>query len=199
MLRLFLGLMLIMFGGAAAAQQLPGAPQTAAAPKPAAKPAAKKTAKKTPPKPKSPIARELFGAASEPAPLAARSIGGYAKGCLAGGVSLPINGPDWQVMRLSRNRNWGNPRLARLSRTARERCPRLRRLARSPRRRHVAAARRADADRPYQPPGRARRRYLAHPHARPHPHAAGARGHDRGVDAQGSVQRRSRNLHACCT
>ena len=24
---------------------------------------------------------------------------------------LPINGPDWQVMRLSRNRNWGNPRL----------------------------------------------------------------------------------------
>ena len=111
MLRLFLGLMLIMFGGAAAAQQLPGAPQTAAAPKPAAKPAVKKTAKKTPPKPKSPIARDLFGAASEPAPLAARSVGGYAKGCLAGGVALPLNGPDWQVMRLSRNRNWGNPRL----------------------------------------------------------------------------------------
>ncbi len=48
---------------------------------------------------------------AEPAPLAARSIGGYAKGCLAGGVALPINGPDWQVMRLSRNRNWGNPQL----------------------------------------------------------------------------------------
>jgi penicillin-insensitive murein endopeptidase len=74
------------------------------------KPAKKPTAKKPPPKP-SPIARELFGAATAPAPLAARSIGGYAKGCLAGGVSLPINGPDWQVMRLSRNRNWGNPRL----------------------------------------------------------------------------------------
>ena len=26
-------------------------------------------------------------------------------------MALPINGPDWQVMRLSRNRNWGNPRL----------------------------------------------------------------------------------------
>jgi penicillin-insensitive murein endopeptidase len=26
-------------------------------------------------------------------------------------VSLPINGPDWQVMRLSRDRNWGHPRL----------------------------------------------------------------------------------------
>ena len=53
----------------------------------------------------------LFGAVSTPAPLAARAIGSYAKGCLSGGVSLPINGPDWQVMRLSRNRNWGHPRL----------------------------------------------------------------------------------------
>jgi penicillin-insensitive murein endopeptidase len=26
-------------------------------------------------------------------------------------VALPINGPDWQVMRLSRNRNWGTPQL----------------------------------------------------------------------------------------
>ena len=26
-------------------------------------------------------------------------------------MALPINGPDWQVMRVSRNRNWGNPRL----------------------------------------------------------------------------------------
>ena len=53
----------------------------------------------------------LFGAVSAPAPLAARAIGSYAKGCLAGGISLPINGPDWQVMRLSRNRNWGTPQL----------------------------------------------------------------------------------------
>ena len=53
----------------------------------------------------------LFGAVTTPAPLAARAIGSYAKGCLSGGVSLPINGPDWQVMRLSRNRNWGHPRL----------------------------------------------------------------------------------------
>ena len=108
MLRLFLSLILIIFGAAAAAQQ-PLQPQTVATPtKPKPKP---KTAKKTPPKPKSPIAREMFAAAPEPAPLTARSIGAYSKGCLAGGVSLPINGPDWQVMRLTRNRNWGNPRL----------------------------------------------------------------------------------------
>jgi len=108
MRRLILGLTLLMFCGAVAAEQV-GPAKTAAKPaalKPAAKPGAKKPAAK-----KGPPARELFGAAPGPAPLAARSIGGYAKGCLAGGISLPINGPDWQVMRLSRNRNWGNPRL----------------------------------------------------------------------------------------
>src|SRR5207249_3668412 len=56
-------------------------------------------------------AKELFGRKSEPAPLSARSIGGYAKGCLAGGEALPVNGATWQVMRLSRNRNWGHPKL----------------------------------------------------------------------------------------
>ncbi|OYX15386.1 MAG: penicillin-insensitive murein endopeptidase [Rhizobiales bacterium 32-66-8] len=61
-------------------------------------------------------AKDLFGAAATPAPLAARSIGFYSKGCLAGGTALPVtgpgrNGPLWQAMRLSRNRNWGHPEL----------------------------------------------------------------------------------------
>lgn len=63
-------------------------------------------------------AKELFGAATTPAPLAARSIGFYSKGCLAGAEALPVNGPGaggagplWQAMRLSRNRNWGHPAL----------------------------------------------------------------------------------------
>src|SRR5207253_9399555 len=56
-------------------------------------------------------AKELFGRKSAPAPLQARTIGFYSKGCLAGAVALPINGKTWQVMRLSRNRNWGHPRL----------------------------------------------------------------------------------------
>src|SRR5437660_5724446 len=56
-------------------------------------------------------AKELFGRKSAPAPLQARTIGFYSKGCLAGAVALPINGPTWQVMRLSRNRNWGHPKL----------------------------------------------------------------------------------------
>ena len=56
-------------------------------------------------------AKELFARKTEPLPGPARSIGFYATGCLAGGVALPITGPGWQVMRLSRNRNWGNPEL----------------------------------------------------------------------------------------
>ena len=56
-------------------------------------------------------AKNLFGAARTPAPLAARAIGTYARGCLSGAVPLPIDGPAWQEMRLSRNRNWGHPKL----------------------------------------------------------------------------------------
>jgi penicillin-insensitive murein DD-endopeptidase len=56
-------------------------------------------------------ARELFGRKTTPASLQAHTIGFYSKGCLAGAVALPINGRTWQVMRLSRNRNWGHPRL----------------------------------------------------------------------------------------
>jgi penicillin-insensitive murein DD-endopeptidase len=59
-------------------------------------------------------AKQLFGAAKAPAPLAARAIGTYARGCLAGGVALPVDGPAWQAMRLSRNRNWGHPNLVKL-------------------------------------------------------------------------------------
>ncbi|MEQ1695877.1 MAG: penicillin-insensitive murein endopeptidase, partial [Hyphomicrobiaceae bacterium] len=59
-------------------------------------------------------AKALFGAVKSPAPLAARAIGGYAKGCLSGGQALPVDGPAWQAMRLSRNRNWGHPKLINL-------------------------------------------------------------------------------------
>jgi penicillin-insensitive murein endopeptidase len=62
-------------------------------------------------KPPSPPARDLFGAAKEPANMATRSIGFYAKGCLAGAQPLPVDGPAWQAMRLSRNRMWGHPLL----------------------------------------------------------------------------------------
>ena len=56
-------------------------------------------------------AKELFARKPTPFPGPPRSIGSYADGCLAGAAPLPIDGPAWQVMRLSRNRNWGNPTL----------------------------------------------------------------------------------------
>ncbi len=41
------------------------------------------------------------------------SIGKYTSGCLRGGAVLPINGTGYQVMRLSRKRNFGHPDLVR--------------------------------------------------------------------------------------
>lgn len=60
------------------------------------------------------IAKQLFGDKDKPAAMKARAIGFYSRGCLAGGVMLPVNGPAWQAMRLSRNRNWGHPDLVNL-------------------------------------------------------------------------------------
>ncbi len=57
------------------------------------------------------LANQLFGskkAASSQEPM---PIGSYARGCGAGMVQLPETGPSWQAMRLSRNRNWGQPEM----------------------------------------------------------------------------------------
>lgn len=56
-------------------------------------------------------ARLEFGGKAEPAAMNAQAIGFYNKGCLAGGVAIPVDGPNWQAMRLSRNRRWGHPDL----------------------------------------------------------------------------------------
>jgi penicillin-insensitive murein endopeptidase len=56
-------------------------------------------------------AKRVFGRAADPAPGPVRSIGAYTKGCVAGAVPLPADGPTWQVMRPSRNRAWGTPAL----------------------------------------------------------------------------------------
>jgi len=70
-------------------------------------------------------AKELFGRQPLPANSPARAIGSYARGCLAGATALPINGRTWQVMRLSRNRNWGHPDLVSYLERLAERAPRV--------------------------------------------------------------------------
>lgn len=55
------------------------------------------------------LAAKLFDARTTPTSGPAQPIGTYARGCAAGNVELPESGPTWQAMRLSRDRNWGNP------------------------------------------------------------------------------------------
>ncbi|GAB1718043.1 MAG: murein endopeptidase, Metallo peptidase, MEROPS family M74 [Nitrobacter sp.] len=59
-------------------------------------------------------AKQLFGRKLLPTAGPPHVIGFYAKGCIAGAEALPITGPTWQVMRLSRNRNWAHPAMVAL-------------------------------------------------------------------------------------
>lgn len=56
-------------------------------------------------------AKILFGSEELPSTQNANSYGFYTKGCIAGAVAMPIDGPTWQAMRLERNRRWGHPDL----------------------------------------------------------------------------------------
>jgi penicillin-insensitive murein endopeptidase len=56
-------------------------------------------------------AQRAFGAKVAPAAGPSEAIGAYERGCLEGAVALPADGPNWQVMRPSRNRAWGHPAL----------------------------------------------------------------------------------------
>ena len=82
------------------------APVVTAPPLPEQKPAteAKKNEGREP-------AKQLFSEKKLPSIGKAMAIGYYPRGCLQGAVPLPVTGKTWQVMRLSRNRNWGHPEL----------------------------------------------------------------------------------------
>lgn len=49
-----------------------------------------------------------FAALGTPSGGPARVIGGYAGGCISGAVALPLEGPGYEVIRVSRNRYWGH-------------------------------------------------------------------------------------------
>ncbi|HEU4660800.1 MAG TPA: penicillin-insensitive murein endopeptidase [Pseudolabrys sp.] len=73
----------------------------------------KKTKKRKEPEEriKSEPAPPLFAAKELPSAGKPMAIGYYPRGCLQGGAELPLTGKTWQVMRPSRNRNWGHPEL----------------------------------------------------------------------------------------
>jgi penicillin-insensitive murein DD-endopeptidase len=54
-------------------------------------------------------AQRVFGGRATPAAGPPQAIGAYERGCLEGAVMLPADGPNWQIMRPSRNRAWGHP------------------------------------------------------------------------------------------
>ena len=57
------------------------------------------------------LAKAAFGGVAFASIQAPAVHGGYAKGCLAGGVELSETGATWQAMRLSNNRNWAHPKM----------------------------------------------------------------------------------------
>nr|WP_083649596.1 penicillin-insensitive murein endopeptidase [Salaquimonas pukyongi] len=59
-------------------------------------------------------AKKVFGSMAGAAALKPAAHGFYSRGCLAGAVAMPFDGPTWQVMRISRNRRWGHPDLIRI-------------------------------------------------------------------------------------
>jgi len=59
-------------------------------------------------------AKKLFGSQVLPAAIKPRVHGGYTRGCIAGATAVPYDGPNWQAMRLSRNRRWGHPTLVKI-------------------------------------------------------------------------------------
>ena len=57
------------------------------------------------------VAKDVFGYIPEANRGPSEAIGSYARGCQSGAEQLAETGTTWQAMRLSRNRNWGQPEL----------------------------------------------------------------------------------------
>ena len=57
------------------------------------------------------LAKTIFGNFNTPTRTKVESIGKYNKGCLNGGVELPVRGETWQIINSKRGRNWGHPEL----------------------------------------------------------------------------------------
>ena len=102
-------------------------------------PSKAKAAKQPPPTP----AKELFGAAKTPAAMAARAIGFYAKGCLAGAHGAPDRWAGLAGHAAVAQPQLGPSRADRPGREARDRSQGARRLAGTSGRRPFAASRRS--------------------------------------------------------
>jgi len=57
------------------------------------------------------LAKKIFGNFTSPTKLSPERLGKYNRGCLNGGVELPVKGKTWQHINSKRGRNWGHPTL----------------------------------------------------------------------------------------
>jgi len=55
------------------------------------------------------LAAADWSTVTTPAPGPTQSIGFYSAGCLQGAKALPLDGPGYEAIRVSRNRYWGQP------------------------------------------------------------------------------------------
>lgn len=56
-----------------------------------------------------PASAQTWETVGRPTTGPAQIYGGAANGCIAGAVQLPLDGPGYQAVRVSRNRYWGHP------------------------------------------------------------------------------------------
>src|SRR5580698_2433747 len=56
-----------------------------------------------------PVAAADWPTVTTPTPGPTQSIGFYSAGCLQGAQALPLDGPGYEAIRISRNRYWGQP------------------------------------------------------------------------------------------
>ena len=148
-------------------------------------------------KPPATPAKELFGAAKTPAPLAAQPSASTPRAALPAARRCPSMVRPGRPCACRAIATGAIPSWSAWCEKLAIEAKAAGRLARTAGRRPLAAARRADADRPRQPSGRPRRRHLAHAHAQPPPHREGARGPVGHLDAGGRQGvGRSRSLEA---
>jgi hypothetical protein len=67
------------------------------------------------------VRAQEWGQVTGPAPGPTQVIGFYTAGCIQGAQALPLEGPGYEAIRVSRNRYWGHPATISYIRTLAER------------------------------------------------------------------------------
>ena len=150
-----------------------------------------------------PAAAADWSTVTTPAPGPTQSIGFYSAGCLQGAQALPLDGPGYEAIRISRNRYWGQPVMLDFIQTSPQK---VRAAGQAPLYIGDIGQPRGGpgADRPCQPPDRPRCRHLVRAPARPAPAAgrprepAPALAGERRATPASTMRSSRRSMCRCC-